>query len=192
MRTDRLFLKTDNAGRTVHLNNTELAGMFNRTLDRGYGQIRTGICVLANEIAIVGIVNMIAGEDEHEFRTIELKRRQILKHSVCRTLESLSGNRRKTPHKIAVRSVRMRPSLAPVALDVGAQIGRPVLREQGNAAESGMQTIEEREIDDSKDSAESDQRLRPQPGQGKQAFSAASSQYKGVRPWHRSEWCIHG
>src|SRR4029077_15647292 len=82
-----LFLEADNAPVLVDFDDPKLPRrLFDGNLNGGDGDLRSGVKVLLKHLRVVHLINMIAEEDEDEFRTIAADRVVLLVNRDARAL----------------------------------------------------------------------------------------------------------
>src|SRR5256714_120976 len=82
-----LFLEADNAPVLVDFDDPKLPRrLFDRNLNGGDGDLRSGVKVLLKHLRVVHLVNMITGKDEDELRTLAADRVDVLVNRVGRAL----------------------------------------------------------------------------------------------------------
>src|SRR6267143_321710 len=171
-RDGRLFLETDDAPILVGLNHTELLGSLGGWyFDGRDGDLGAGVAVLLEHAAVVHLVDVIAGEDEDEFRALAADGVDILVDGVGGALIPLLRDahlRREDLDVIAEASERR-----PAGADVAVQAEGLVLGEDENAAEIRIDAVREGDVDDAIESAKRHGRLGAIASERPEAFALA-------------------
>ena len=137
----------------------------------------SGLDVLLQHLFVVHLVDMVAGEDDHELRRVALDDVDVLIDRVGRA---------EIPHRLgdALRGrqdvetlVAFGPEKVPAALQMADQAVRLVLGGDRDAADAGIQRVRQREIDDARFAAEIDRGLGAPVGQLHQSAAAAACQH---------------
>src|SRR5712691_1300556 len=150
---DGLFLEADDAPLFVGLNHAELL----RSLCRGdfngcYGDVSARVAVLLEHAAVIHLVDVIAGEDEDEFRALAADGVDVLVDGVGGTLIPLLRDAHlwRENFDVIAESGEGRPAGANVAV----QAEGLVLSKNEDAAEIRINAVRERDVDDAVERAE--------------------------------------
>ena len=174
----RLFIEAGNPVVFVHRDDSEAGGFLDGNVDGADDRIRA----LGDEpmvhLRIVHLVNVIAGEDQQEFRVFSVDQEHILIHGVggaaipifADTL--LRRNRGDIFAQFGVENI-------PAGPDMAIERVRLVLNEDGDLAESGVQAIAQGKVDDAIFPAKGNSRLRALVGERKESFAFPA----GQAPW---------
>ena len=148
-----LFLKADDAPVLVHFEDAELARRLrDRNLNRGHGDVGGRIGVLLKHLGVVHLVDVIAGEDEHEFGTFASDRIDVLIDGVGGALIPLLGDThlRRNHFDVFAEAGKRRPGGANVAI----QAESLVLGKDEDAAEVRIDAIGQCDVNDAVERAE--------------------------------------
>src|SRR5712691_1585824 len=180
-RDSRLFLEADDAPILVGLNHTELfRGLGGGYFDGCDGDLGAGVAVLLEHAAVVHLVDVIAGEDEDEFRALAADGVDVLVDVVGGALIPLlrDAHLRREDFDVIAEAGEGRPSGA----DVAVQAEGLVLGEDENAAEIRIDAVREGDVDDAVESAERNGRLGAVASERPEAFALAPGKenYNGI------------
>ena len=138
-----------------------------------------GVDVLAQHQLVVHLVDVVAGEDDHVFRTVGLDDVDVLVDRVRRALVPLRLRDALARRQDVEALVSLRPQEVPAALQVADQRMRLVLGGDANAADAGVQRVGQREVDDARLAAEIDGGLGAPVGQFLQPAAAPAGKHIG-------------
>src|ERR1700756_2483786 len=123
-----LFLEADDAPILIHFDHPELlGGLLHGNLDNSDGYIGSGVHMLIEHLGVIHLVDVIAGENENEFRSFAADGINVLIYGVSGALVPLLRDahlRRKNFDVIAEAGKRR-----PAGTNVAVQAERLVLSE---------------------------------------------------------------
>ena len=154
----RLFLEAQHPVVAVHVHDSEAGHLAGIDLDGRQGHVRARVVVPLQHQAVIHLVNVIAGEDEHVLGLLRADGINVLIHRVGRALVPLIAHplhRRQHFDELSHLAAHDVPAFA----DVTVQRKRLVLGEDINPAQVGVDAVGKSDVDDAIDSAESDGRL---------------------------------
>ena len=143
--------------------------------DGGHGDVGAGIHVLLQHLAVIHLVDVVAGKDDGVVGALAADGIDVLIDGVGGAQVPAGGDahlRRQDFDEVAQAHQR-RPALA----DVAVQAERLVLREDEDAAQVAVDAIGKRDVDDAVDAAERERR----------AWRGRGSAAKAARPGRRPE-----
>ena len=163
----------------VDMHDAEALGLLERGLETADGDVGAGVDMLLQHLLVVHLVDVIAGEQHHEQGTIALDDVDVL-------IDGVRGA--EVPHRLrhALRSgqdvetfVALRAEEVPAALQVADEAVGLVLSGDRDAANAGIESVREREVDDPRLAAEIDRGLGAPVGELEQAAAAPAGQHVG-------------
>src|SRR5229473_4655100 len=167
-----LFLEADDAPVLVRLNDAELlGGLGGGYFDGTDGHVGAGVAVLLQHAAVIHFVDVIAGEDEDEFRALAADGVDVLVDGVGGALIPLlrDTHLRREDFDVIAEAGEGRPART----DVTVKAKRLVLSEDENPAEIRIDAIGKRDVDDAVECAERNGRLGAVASQRPEAFALA-------------------
>ena len=132
--------------------------------------------MLVEHLVIVHLIDMVAGQDQDIFRIIFIDKADVLIDRVCSTLvplRALAALIRRQGIDAAIQAVKI-PSLAVCQIHV--QDMRLILRQNTDGVDAGIDTVGQREVDDTVFAAKRHCRLRYVLGQYIQSAATAAGQ----------------
>jgi hypothetical protein len=135
--------------------------------------------VLGEQPAVVHLVDVVAGEEQHVAAAVGAQDVEVLVHRIGGAAVPALGDlllRRKDVDRLADTPVEE----APAALEVLDQALRLVLRRHADAPHPGIDAIREREVDDAELAGEGHRGLRAPVGERLQACAAAAGEHERV------------
>ena len=155
----RLFLKLVDAAVRVGVHDAEAGCLLQGDVANGDGAVRAALLMIAEHLGIVHLVDVVAGKDQHVFRTIAVDEGDVLADGVCGALVPLgflaSGIRRQDLH--AAMGAVQAPGLA--VADVLVELQRLILGEDAHGVDAGIDAVGQRKVYDPVFSAEGYSRL---------------------------------
>ena len=169
----RLFLKPLHPSAFSDVQNAQLSAVLLRPLhdpDRD-------VCSLPDmgfeHPGIVHLVDMVAGEDEHEVRVLLLEGIEVLIDGIRRSTVPVFADSFLGRDDVDVL-VQFGMEHIPSHLDMMGEGFRLVLRQDMDPAYAGVEAVGESEIDDSIEPSKRDSRFRPHVGEGAKPFPLAA------------------
>ena len=167
-----------------HLDHAEAIDLFGRDGQRGQGDVGPGVAVLLQHQAVVHLVDVVAGEDQHVAGLLRANGVDVLVDGVgCalvpRLRDALHG--RQNLNELAQLVGHHR---APALADVPVQRERLVLGQDVNVAQVGVDAVGEGDVDDAVLAGEGHGRLGAVAGQGKEPFASATCKQHPERVSH--------
>jgi len=165
----------------VDVHHAEAAGLLARDLDAGDRGLGAAQHVRPQHLAVVHLVDVVAGQDDDVRRAQAVEDVEVLEHGVggaavpVLLVDALLG--REEVDELA----HLAAQEAPAALQVAQQAVRLVLGEHGDLAKAGVDGVRQGEVDDAQLAAEVHGRLGPPVGQGAEPAAAAAGQDEGQR-----------
>ncbi len=190
-RLRRLLLELQDPAPVVHGHHAQRARVGERHVDAGDGHLRARIDVVLEHPAVVHLVDVVAGQDQHVPRGVAPKEIEVLVDGVRgalvpRRLDPLL--RRQQLDEFVEAAVEEAPS----ALQVPDEALRLVLRADADAADARIDAVRQREVDDLELAAERHRRLRAPVRQFGQAAPPPSGQDQRQRvPGQRTRRGAH-
>ncbi len=169
----RLFLETDDAVCFVDADDAESGPVGDRYLDRGKCGIRVVLDVEAEHLRVVHLVDVVARQHDHMARRLTGDGVEILKDGVRRAEVPVLPDAFLRRQHLDELPELFRDDVPPHP-DVAVERQRLVLGGDENAAESRVDAVAEREVDDAIRSAEIDRRLGALLGQGGEPLTSAA------------------
>ncbi len=172
----RLLLEADHAEVLVDLHHAELSGgLLDRYLDAAHGHFGAAVDVLVEHAGVVHLVDVVAGEHQHEARRVAAQHLEVLVHRVGGALVPVAIVtllRGQELDELVEAPVEERPSLLHV---VDEPVGM-ILRRHADPADAGVYAVGEREVDDAELAAEGHRGLRAAGGERAQARAAPAGE----------------
>jgi hypothetical protein len=113
--------------------------------------------VKVEQIPVVHLVDVIAGQDYDKLWFCLVEERKILKHGVCRAQIPLAARRAEAEKEFV--SILMNESLRNQSPCVRVQGFTSILSEDGDAPETGVETVGKRKVDQTVNAAKRDKRF---------------------------------
>ena len=154
----RLFLEAQHPVVVVDFHDAEAGHLAGIDLDGGQGHVGAGLVVPLQHQAVIHLVDVVAGEDQHVLGLLRPDRVNVLIHRVGGALVPLIAyplHRRQHFDELAHLAAHDVPAFAHVAV----QRKRLVLGQDINPAQVGVDAVGKSDVDDAIDSAEGDSRL---------------------------------
>ena len=152
---------------------------------RGNRDVRVLLLMKRHQLAVVHLVDVIAGKDHDILRPLFFQRVDVLVDGIGRALVPLLVDPLLRRHDVDELAQLAAQIIPPAERDVAIQAHRLVLREHENAAQAAVEAIRQREIDDAIDAAKRHGRLGPIARQRPQPRSFAPGQYDRQNFLHR-------
>ena len=160
----------------IHGKNPVSLGFFKGHLQGGNGDVGLVHPVEFDHLGHVHLVNVVATEDRHIIRIRRFDKAQVLKDGIGRPFKPLfafaAGFGRNTDEEITQAS-----PFPPGFPKVLVQRVRPVLGEDINLLDAGIEKVGEDEVDDLVFPAKSDTRLGPAQSERTESFTFAAGQH---------------
>jgi hypothetical protein len=172
----RLLGEVDHAPFVIGVHDAEGAGLFHRHLDAGHGHVGLVAHVVGDHLAVVHLVDVVAGQHQHVLRLVDPQDVQVLVDGVGGALvpgflrDPLLG--RQQIHEF----VEFAAQETPAALDVLDQRMGLVLGDDADAADARIHAIGQGKVDDAEFPAEGHARLGAPVGQLFQAAAPAAGE----------------
>jgi hypothetical protein len=163
----------------VDAHDAELARLGKRHVDAGDAHVGAVLDVAGQHAAVVHLVDVVAGDDQHMLRLVAAEEVEILENRIGGSLIPLVFVNLLLCRQQLDEFVEAPVEKAPAALDVADQAVRLVLRGDTDLADAGIDAVGEREIEDAELAGEGYRRLRAEVGQLLQAGAAAAGQDDG-------------
>jgi hypothetical protein len=146
-RLGRLLDEGTDAQVLVDPHHAKTDGVLQRHLETAHRDIRPACHVRRQHGAVIHLVDVVAGQDQHVLGVVRRDDVEVLPHGIRRAgvpggLQALLG--RQQFHELAELSAQMPPA----ALDVQDQRVRLVLRQNADAPDAGIHAVGKRKIDD--------------------------------------------
>ena len=164
----------------VHVHNAEAGSLLQSDLQHGDGAGRAALLMQVQHIGIVHFIDMVAGQDDHILRIIQIQEANILIDRVGGAL--VPGALVALAHiggqdvDAAVGPVQI-PGLA--GADIAVQLQRAVLGQHTHGINAGVDTVGKGKIDDTVLPAEGDGGLGHMAGQSVEAAALSARQQHG-------------
>ena len=164
----------------VHVHDAEAGGLLHGDLQHGDGAGRPRFLVQVDHVGVVHLVDMVAGQDDHIFRVIQVQKADVLIDGVGGAL--VPGALVPLTH---VGGEDMYAAVGPVQVpglavaQVAVQLQGPVLGEDTYGVDAGIDAVGEREINDAVFAAEGDGGLCHVAGEGVETAALSSGQQHG-------------
>ena len=163
----------------VHVHDAKTGRVHARDLEAPDRHVGVLLHVLLEHQLVVHLVDVVAGQHDHELGMIGLDDVDVLEHGVGGPFIPL-----RLAHALAGRQdveafVALGAQEVPAALQVTDEAVRLVLRRHADAADAGVDRVRQREVDDARLATEVDGRLRPTVGQLVQPGAAPPGQHVG-------------
>ena len=174
----RLFLKAQHFSALGHFHHPESRNFIGRNRQRCQRHLRIGVPVVRQHPAIVHLVDVIAGKNDYMLRLLAADRVNILIHSVGRPHVPVGSGPLHGRHQLEKLAQLLGHNSRPAFADVPVQAQRLVLRQHINPAQSRIDAVGKRDIDNAVMPAKGHRRFGPVPGEWKKTFScSAGEQY---------------
>ena len=163
----------------VDMHDAEAGRLHARHLEAADGHVGAGVDVLLEHQLVVHLVDVVAGEDDHELGAVALDDVDVLEDRVGGAGVPLRLRDALARRQDVEALVALGAEEVPAALQVADQAVGLVLGGDADAADARVQRVREREVDDPGLAAEIDRRLGPLVGQLHQAAAAAAGEHIG-------------
>ena len=174
-----LFLELRNGIPVIYIHNAEAACLLPGDLHNGDGTVGPGLLMAAEHPGVVHFIDMVAGEDGHIVRVIQVYEADILIDGIGGALVppgpgiALIGGQ---DMYAAVHAVQL-PGLA--AADVAVQLQGTVLGQHTHGVNAGVGTVGQGKVDDAELPSKGDGRLGHIPGEDIEPAALAPGQQHG-------------
>ena len=165
----------------VDVHDAEADGLHARHLEAADGDVGALVDVLLQHQLVVHLVDVVAGEDDHELGLVVGDDVEVLVDRVGGALVPLGLGDALAGGQDVEALVALGAEEVPAALQVADQAVRLVLGGDADAADAGVQRVRQREVDDPGLAAEVDRGLGAAVGQLLQPAAAAAGQHVGHR-----------
>ena len=172
----------------VDRDDAESAALLDRHLDRRERDIGAVVDVRLQHPAVIHLVDVIAGQDDHVARVFAHDGVQVLVDGVGGALVPLLADALLRRHDLDELAELLRDD-APALADVPVERQRLVLRGDEDAPEAGVEAVAEDEVDDAVGAAEVDGGFGPLLRQREEPFADAAGEHddQDVVLTHRAE-----
>ena len=189
-----LLQELQDATMRVHMHHAERRGLRHRHFDAGHGAARIHCHVVGDELRIVHLVDVVAGQHQQVLGVVRHQDVEVLVDGVGRAAVPPVLIHALLRGQQVDELVELVAQERPAALQVAQQAVRFVLREHADAPHPGVQAVGQREIDDAELAAEVHGRLGAPVGQMRQARPAAAGEYQADGPSGKLERVlrVHG
>ena len=133
-----LLQERDDPVLLVDMHHAEARGLHARHLEAADGHVGAGIDVLLQHQAVVHLVDMVAGQDDHELGPVGLDDVDVLVDRVGGALVPLGLGDALARRQDVEALVALRPEEVPAALQVADQAVRLVLGGDADPADAGV------------------------------------------------------
>ena len=174
-----LFLELRNGIPVIYIHNAEAACLLPGDLHNGDGAVSPGLLMTAEHPGVVHFIDMVAGEDGHIVRVIQVYEADILIDGIGGALVppgpgiALIGGQ---DMYAAVHAVQL-PGLA--AADVAVQLQGAVLGQHTHGVDAGVGTVGQGKVDDAELPSKGDGGLGHIPGEDIETAALAPGQQHG-------------
>ena len=165
----------------VDVHDAEADGLHPRHLEAADGDVGALVDVLLEHQLVVHLVDVVAGEDDHELRLVVVDDVDVLVDRVGGALVPLGLGDALARRKDVEALVALGAEEVPAALQVADQAVRLVLGGDADAADAGVERVRQREVDDPGLAAEVDRRLGAAVGQFLEPAAAPAGEHVGHR-----------
>ena len=176
LRMGRLLLEAQQPVVAVDLHHAELRGRFEVRAEGADRQVGMRLDVPLDELHVVHLVDVVAGQDHDVRRPLLLDRVDVLVDGVGRALVPMLVDPLLRGHDVDELAQLAAQVTLPADVDVPVEAHRLVLREDQVLANAAVEAIREREVDDAIDAAERHRRLGAVAGQRLQPRTLAAGQ----------------
>jgi len=163
----------------VHTHHAEGTGFLDRHVHAGDRQVGLGLRVLRQHAAVVHLVDVVAGEDQHILRMVATQQVDVLKHRVGGALVPVLAHLLLRGQQVD-ELVEAAIEETPATLQVADQALRLVLRGDADAADAGIDAVRQREIENAEFPPEGHRRLRAPVGQLHEPAATTTGEDDGV------------
>ena len=176
----RLLLKLVDLAVLVGVHNAEALGLLQSHLQHGDGAGGLGLLVLGHHVGVVHLIDVVAGEDDHIVRVVQVQEADVLIDGVGGAL--VPGALISLPHvggqdvHAAVGPVQI-PGLA--GADVAVQLQGAVLGEHAHGVDAGVDAVGQGKVNDAVLPAEWDGGLGHLAGEGVEPAALSARQQHG-------------
>ena len=157
----RLFLEAENFAGVAHLDNAEARHLFRSDGQRGQRDLRLGLLVVLQHAAVVHLVDVVAGKDDHVLRLLAADGVDVLVDGVGGAHVPVGAGALHGRHELEELAEFLRHDAGPAFADVPVERERLVLGENEDPAQAGVDAVGERDIDDAVVAAEWNCRFGP-------------------------------
>ena len=147
------------------------------------GQVRAALQVQADHVAVVHLVDVVAGQNQDVTRVLFLDAVDVLVDGVGGALVPVLVDALLRRQHFDVFA-KVPAEKAPAGRDVAIEASRLVLRQDQHPAKTAVDAVGEREVDDAIKPAEGDRRFRPIASQRVQPCPLAAGQNQGENVSH--------
>ena len=178
-RVGHLLAEAAHAARAVHGHRAKLGGLDAGDRQRGHGHVGAALLVGGDQCLVVHLVDVVAGEHDHEPRGRLFQRIDVLVDRVGGAqIPVLVDPLLRGQHVEKLADVAAEEPV-PTEVQVAVEAAALVLREQQQPLEAAVETVGEREVDDPVTASEWHGRLGAVAGQRIEPNATASSKHHG-------------
>ena len=155
----RLLLETENLSRLSHLDNAQLPALFRRNRQRGQRDLGVGLLVVMQHPAVVHLVDLVAGENDHVPGLFAADGIDILVDRVGRAHVPVGAGALRRRQQLEELAQLLGHNARPAFADVPVERQRLVLGEDVNPAQARVDAVGERDVNDAVVPSEGHRRL---------------------------------
>ena len=161
-----------------HLDHAKPRNLIRRNRQRRQRDLGVGLLVVRQHPAVVHLVDVVAGENDHVLRLFAADRVDVLVNRVRRAHVPVGARALHRRHQLKELAQLLRHNPRPSFADMPVQRQRLVLRQDVNLAQSGVDAVGKRDVDDAVMPAKRHRRLGPIACKRKQPLAcSAGKQY---------------
>src|SRR6185369_4239864 len=175
----------------VHVHHAESGGLGQGHLDAGDRAARVHGDVIGDQLGVVHLVDVVAGQHQDVLRVVAGEDVHVLVDSIGRAAVPELLVHALLRRQQVDEFIELVAQERPAALQVAQQAVRLVLGQHADASDTGVQAVGKREVDDAELAPEVDCRLGAIVGQVCQARAAAAGQDQGDGSAGQLKWILY-
>ena len=170
-----------------HFNDAESRHLLRLDRQRRQRHIRARIQMLPQHLAVVHLVDVVAGKDQHMLRLLRPDRIDVLVHRVGRAHVPVRAHPLHRRQNLDELAQFLRHNAGPAFADVPVQRQRLVLRQDVHPTQIGVDAVGKGDVDDAVLPAKGNRRLGPITRQRKKPFARSARQKYAQSIFHRHD-----
>ena len=180
----RLLLEAQHLARGAHLHRPVPRNLLRRNRQRRQRHVGIRLHVVRQHAAVVHLVDVVARQNNHVLRLLAADRVDILVHRVRRPHVPVRAGPLHGRHQFKELAQFLRHNPRPPLADMPVQAQRLVLREHIHPAQSRIDAVRKRDVDNPVMPAKRHRRFGPVPREWKQPLSRSACKQYAKRIFH--------